>query len=268
MHSKVTIVTAFFDINRELLGDGRKQVEYLEWIKKTLKINCNLFIVTESKYIDFMKQHRPLEYHVNTVFKEDILENAMYYKYLPRMIEICNSSEYKAKIMHPMRVECRLPEYNVIQYSKFGWLLDAINKNPFGSDMFFWMDIGISRFFEGMDVSREYPNINSLEMLVSKGKPDSFIIQNRYDLNSFPIDDNFIWRSDNLMKGGMFGGTSECINKISENIERVFKECMLDRNNVNNEQLAITLLYKENPEWFNLVDDNDRRACKVLDILR
>ena len=265
--TNTTIVTAFFDINRETRGDGRKQGEYLEWIKRTLQLNCNLFIVTESKYIDFMKQHRPLKYHVNTVFKEDILQNAMYYKYLPRMTEICNSSEYKAKIMHPDRVECILPEYNVIQYTKFGWLLDAINENPFGSEVFFWMDIGISRFFEGMDVSREYPNINSLEMLISKGNPDSFIIQKRHDLESFQIDYNFIWRSDNLMKGGIFGGTAKCIKRISENIEKIFKECMLDRNNVNNEQLAITLLYKDYPEWFNLVDDNDKKPCKVLDIL-
>jgi hypothetical protein len=266
--STATIVTAFFDINRETQGDGRKQCDYLEWIKKTLKLNCNLFIVTEAKYIDFMKQHRPEEYQTKTIYELDKLENAMYYKYLPRMSEICNSIEYKTRIMHLDRVECKLPEYNVIQYSKFGWLLDAISENPFDSKYFFWMDIGISRFFENMDLSREYPNLQSLEMLLEKGNSDSFIIQKRHDLEGFQIDDNFIWRSDNLMKGGMFGGTPNCIRKISENIEKIFKNVMLEKNNVNNEQLAITLLYKEYPEWFNLVDDNNKKACNVLEILR
>ena len=266
--SPVTIVTAFFDINRETQGDGRKQGDYLEWIKKTLKLNCNLFIVTESKYMEFMKQHRPEEYQTKTRYMLDKLENAMYYKYLPRMREICDSLEYKKRIMHPNRVECTLPEYNVIQYSKFGWLLNAIGENPFGSEYFFWMDIGISRFFENMNISREYPNLQSLEMLLEKGRSDSFIIQKRYDLDSFPIDDNLIWRSDNLMKGGMFGGTANCIKKISKNIERIFRDVMLDRNNVNNEQLAIAILYKEYPKWFNLVDDNDKNPCKVLEILR
>ena len=42
--SNVTIVTAFFDINREKNGDGRKLNDYLEWIKTTLQLNCNLFI--------------------------------------------------------------------------------------------------------------------------------------------------------------------------------------------------------------------------------
>ena len=45
LQNPVTIVTAFFDINREDKGDGRKLNEYLEWIKKTLQVNCNLFVV-------------------------------------------------------------------------------------------------------------------------------------------------------------------------------------------------------------------------------
>ena len=53
--NNVTLVTAFFDIGRELNGDGRKLADYLEWIKKTLQLNCNLFIVTEKKFVDFMK---------------------------------------------------------------------------------------------------------------------------------------------------------------------------------------------------------------------
>ena len=60
--SNVTIVTAFFDINREHNGDGRKITDYLEWIKTTLQLNCNLFIVTENKFINYMKNNRPEEY--------------------------------------------------------------------------------------------------------------------------------------------------------------------------------------------------------------
>ena len=48
----VTLVTAFFDINRADRGDGRTIDEYKEWLKKTLQLNCNLFIVTEEKITD------------------------------------------------------------------------------------------------------------------------------------------------------------------------------------------------------------------------
>ena len=80
----MTIVTAFFDIHRDTKGDGRTLGEYMQWIEKTLQLNCNLFIVTEAKFVPFMKQKRP---HA-TYIHEDTLENASYYKYLPRMKEI------------------------------------------------------------------------------------------------------------------------------------------------------------------------------------
>jgi hypothetical protein len=260
-----TIVSAFFDIDRETRGDGRRLDDYMQWIKQTLQLNCNLYIITESRFIDFMKSARPAEYMHKTVFKADTLENAMFYKYRDRMNDIMQSADYKRRIMHPGRVECILPEYNIIQYSKFGWLLDAINENPFQSDVFFWMDIGISRFFESMDLAREYPNPLALErLLLANNNSDGFIIQKRHDLDTFNIDNNIIWRSDNLMKGGMFGGTLECISKISSNIELVFQEQMLDKGSVNNEQVALSLIYKEHSDWFNLVDDNDRKPCKIL----
>ena len=262
-----TIITAFFDISRETKGDGRRLDEYMEWIKRTLQLNCYLYIVTEARFIDFMRSTRPAEYHHKTIFKTDTLENAMFYKYLPKIQEIINTSEYRARIMHPDRVECRLAEYNVIQYSKFGWLLDAIKDNPFHTNLFFWMDIGISRFFENMNLAMEYPNPFALER-ISNANPNGFIIQNRHDLETFSIDNNFIWRSDNLLKGGMFGGSSECIKRISVSIEQVFQEEMLAQECVNNEQVALAIVYTKNSKLFNLINDSPNRPLELLLLLR
>ena len=63
----VTIVTAFFDIKREENGDGRTIEQYKEWIKRTLRLNCNLFIVTEEKFKDFFIENRRPDY--NTCIK-------------------------------------------------------------------------------------------------------------------------------------------------------------------------------------------------------
>ena len=254
--NNVTLVTAFFDIGRELNGDGRKLSDYLEWIKKTLQLNCNLFIVTEKKFVDFMKDNRPSNY--NTYIKEDILENASYYKYLPKMKEILNSEYYKTRIAYPNRVECKLPEYNVIQYSKFGWLADAIKENPFNSDYFFWMDAGISRFFLDTDINKKYPSNT-----IINNSDNKFIIQQRYDLNNYNMNENFIWSAENLMKGTMFGGYKNIVSKIGLLIEKVFEKEMLNNNNVNNEQLALALVYKNNPELFYLIND-DRRYHLIL----
>lgn len=253
--SNTTIVTAFFDINREKNGDGRKICDYLEWIKKTLQLNCDLYIVTEKKFIQFIENNRPKEY--NTHIKEDVLENASYYKYLPKIKEIIESNEYKKKIMYPNRVECVLPEYNIIQYSKFGWLEKAIQENPFNSTYFFWMDIGISRFFSDINLSNKYPNP---QLNIPK---ELFIAQGRNDLHDYKFSDNFIWCADNLIYGGMFGGTSAIILNINEEIQHIFKDSFLSKKCVNNEQLALGILYNKKKELFHLVS-NKKCQCDVL----
>jgi hypothetical protein len=262
--NKVTIVTAFFDINRETNGDGRKITDYLEWIKKTLQLNCNLYIVTERKFVDFMKENRPS--HYNTYIKEDTLENASYYKYLPRMTEILNSEEYKKRVAYPKRVECTLPEYNVIQYSKFGWLETAIYENPFESEYFFWMDAGISRFFNNMNLQNPYPNNISFSNIFKENE-NTFIVQQREDLYQYHVDEHFIWKADNLFKGGMFGGNKTQVMKVATELEKVFVEKMLNKNNVNNEQLSLVLLWKEQPTLFKVIPDFNKHPCAILNIL-
>lgn len=237
----MTIVTAFFDIHRDTKGDGRTVGEYMQWIEKTLQLNCNLFIVTEAKFVPFMKEKRP---HYATYILEDTLENASYYKYLPRMREILESDAYKQRIACPQRVECVLPEYNVIQYSKFGWLEKAMKVNPFHTDHFFWMDAGISRFFLDVDIRLPYPR-----MIPS----DKFMIQKRHDLETFSMD---IWKADNVLKGTMFGGRKESVLAVSTKVEEMFQS-MLMQENVNNEQIALAMVYHANKDLFFIVDDSN-----------
>lgn len=248
-----TIVTALFDINREKKGDGRKIKEYLNWFSKTLKLNCNLFIVTEEKFKDFILKNRNKEYKTYILIEK--LEDAKYYRYLDRMKIILESIDYRKKIAYPDRVECKLPEYNIIQYSKFGWLEKAININIFDSQYFFWMDAGLSRFFERKKLNKPYPQ--------KELKIDKFIIQGRKNLSKFNIDENFKWSADNLLKGGIFGGRKDVIIKISQLLEEKFNSEMLEQNNVNNEQLCLAYVWKENKDLFHIIE-NDRHPAFVF----
>lgn len=45
----------------------------------------------------------------------------------------------------PQRVERRIPEYNMIMFSKLEWLHDAITRDPFHSKYFFWIDGGYGK---------------------------------------------------------------------------------------------------------------------------
>jgi hypothetical protein len=248
MSTSVTIVTAFFDINRAENGDGRTIDEYKKWIQHTLQLNCNLFIITEEKFKDFFIQNRNPEYNTTICIMD--FKSLYFYKYYDQMKIILNSEEYKNRIAYPNRVECILPEYNIIQYSKFHFLKLAINKNPFQSTSFFWLDAGASRFFDGMDISKPFPSDNGLELI--KKSENKFICQCRYDIDIYPFDENFIWKADNLIYGGMFGGSPEIIDFIFFHLDHVFSEIMLKQGNVNNEQLALAIIFIHNPSSFSI----------------
>ena len=260
-----TIVTAFFDIEREQKGDGRTIDEYLQWIKKTLQLNCNLFIVTEPKFESFFKENRPEIYRSKTVIKIIDFKDCYYYRYYDRIKSILELQEYKEKIKHPNRVECKMPEYNIIQYSKFHFLKMAIHANPFQTDYFLWADAGISRFFLDVDISMEYPSKNGQNIL--ENSHNRFIIQKRHDLYTYTINEDFIWKSDNLLYGGMFGGTASIIQKIALLLEYIFVKKMLHNKNVNNEQLALALVWKDYPELFELINLHDNNPLCVFKYL-
>lgn len=263
MQNPVTIVTAFFDINREGRGDGRKISEYKEWIQKTLQLNCNLYVVTEEKFKDFFMENRPKQYPMEIKIID--FKDSYYYRYYDKMKEILENDYYKNKIKDPKRVECVLPEYNIIQYSKFHYLKIAIKENPFKSDYFFWMDAGCSRFFFDVDISKPYPSQNVTAYL--NNNPTKFIIQKRQDLEIFPIDENFIWKSDNLLSGGIFGGGVTVINKISEYVEDVVINIMFANRNINNEQLALAIVWKKHPELFFLTNNSPNSHLFLFKLL-
>ena len=124
-----TIVTALYDINRETEGDGRAFKDYLAWLPETLSLDTNYVIYTEEKVIPYIPLKPNIKINVTTIDKIPL------YSLIPKIKSTLDNSYYKKKIQDPNRVECKLPLYNVIQYSKFIWLKDAIQKNPFNSEL-------------------------------------------------------------------------------------------------------------------------------------
>jgi len=248
-----TFVTAFFDIHRDTQGDGRTIDEYLQWIRKTLQLNCNLFIVTEAKFLRFFEENRPTQCKSQMVIKIIDFKESHYYKYYDKINHIIQSPEYLSNVKHPDRVECKLAEYNIIQYSKFHYLQMAIDQNPFQTNHFLWIDVGISRFFMDVDLSKRYPSPNGQKILDNIA--GQFIIQKRHDLYTYPLTDDFVWDSANLLCGTMFGGTSDIVCKMAYLVEQVFINKMIRRSAMNNEQLAIALVWKDNKEIFCLTDN-------------
>jgi len=235
---RIAIVTALFDINREKLGDGRKIQEYLSWFEKTLKLKCDFVVYTEEKFKKFVEENRKNADYKTTIVTQN-LDQIPYFKYREVINLIINSLEYRSKIKDVSRIECNLPEYNVIQYSKFGWLEHAVQNYSY--DYIFWMDAGCSRFFNGFDLETEWPNKLKLDI-------DKLTIQgNANYLKMFDILDinEYIWDNNCVLVGTLFGGGCKILLKLYEEINNIF-EFMTKFNCINNEQFALAIFAKQN----------------------
>jgi len=231
MEPTITIVTACFDVN---IGDG-------QWIQKMLQLNCNLYVVTEEKHKDFLLQNRPQQYPME--IKVIDFKDSNYYKYYDRVKEILESDYYKNKIENPTRIECVSPEYNILHYSKYNYMNMAADANPFQSLMFFWLDSSSSQYLDNMVLSSQFPSKKGINTVKSQKK--ILFTQKNDDLYKYKFDDTFIWKSNKLLYNGIFGGDKEVLGIIAEKMETIFVEDMLNNNNVNDEVIALTLLWNK-----------------------
>ena len=265
---KFCIITALFDIQRhkhESNPNALKTIDdYYKSFKITLQLNCPMIIYTEEKTKQFILDNRPKHYETKIIIQK--LEEIPYYHYRDKMLEIINLDNYKSKIKNPNRIECNLPEYCIIQYSKFEWLRDAIEKDHLMSDYYFWMDAGCSRFFLDVDISSPFPGPKTVDLLkkLNDNNNGVFLIQGRHGLthistyfNTINIE-NLIWDSVNMLVGTLFGGSSERLLVIADEIRKIFEQDMLDINCVNNEQIALGMLFLRKKKLFNVFESTNQ----------
>lgn len=245
----ITIVTALYNIQRQDM-DGRKWDEYLKWFSETLKLNCSMVIFVEEELVDFVNQYRSSS---NTQIITQRIEDIPYYYLKEEMDLILQSENYKKKIGCPDRIECNYSLYSIIQYSKFRWIEKAIGSNYFDSDYYFWLDAGASRFFE--NISPNFPSNAALESLYGIG--ERFLIQlnteTYHDLvHSKNLSKEYFYDPRSFVCGTFFGMHKNIHATIMEKIEKILIDDMIKNNNLNNEQIALAYLVKNNPELFEI----------------
>ena len=262
MRNDVTIVSALFNIEREGM-DGRDWDEYLKWFEVTLQLKCPMTLFISEDLVDFVKEKRgklPTE-----IIMQDV-EEIPYYHLKDQIQEILDSGDYKSKMADPNRIECKHAMYSIIQYSKFKWIRDAIEMNPFDSDYYFWLDAGGSRFFEGYDLNKPYPSDTAMESLEAMG--ESYLVQmncdyyeDLYGADKLSLD--YLWDNRSYVLGSMFGGHKKALPQLCERVEDILTDEMIAKGNVNNEQIALGYLIKKYSDDFTIYE---RRNGKHLDI--
>ena len=262
MHNQVTFISALFNIDRV---DGRKWEEYLKWFDVTLKLRVPMVLFITEDLVDFVRERRGNDQ--TEIIIQDI--DKIPYYYLKDDIQgILDSDSYKEDMSDTDRIECKQAMYSVIQYSKFPWLTKAAELNPFKSDYFFWLDAGASRFFDGYDLTQDYPSKEAGESLSNMG--ESFLVQMNTEYykdlsDAKTLDNNYLYDNRSYVLGSMFGGHKKSLFKVCDMVHNVLMNDMIDNNTINNEQIALGYLIKKYPDEFALYE---RTNGKHMDLFQ
>lgn len=260
---EVTIVSSLFNIEREKM-DGRSWDEYLKWFELTLALKCPMILFITEDLASLVEEKRK---NIPTEIIIQKIEQIPYYYLKENLDTIISSEEYKDKISDPNRIECQHSMYSIIQYSKFKWLNQAIEENPFNSKFFFWLDAGGSRFFNGYDMTLDYPSQNAIDALNQMG--DKFLIQMNMEyyndlVNANTLPESYLLDNRSYVLGSMFGGTANALNKVSEDVEDILLHKMIDNGFVNNEQIALGYLVKQNSDDYEIYERHDGKHMSLF----
>lgn len=266
--NKPTIVTSLYDIDRQNL-DGRNWNQYLTWFAQTLRLNSPMVIfVDDDNLINLINDIRS---NLPTQIVQLPLESSYYYQFKEQIEKVLNSENYKNKVTGNKRIECRSSLYNIVQYSKFFWVEKAIEMNFFSTDRYLWLDAGISRFFESIDLNNSFTSRNiSDDDLKGKLALQTFIGVYTDLCSSDFISEDYFWDERSYVAGGIFLIHKDSMKSIKEMIDDVLINLMLKNFVMNNEQICLGYLLKKYPDKFLLFRhyQSKHRNYEILNYLQ
>ena len=262
--SKVTVVSALFDIERV---DGRPWEEYLKWFDVFLKLKVPMVLYVSEDVAEFLVDKRN---DIPTAVCVQTVDQIPYYHLKDEIQGILDSDEYQENISDPDRIECKQAMYSVIQYSKFPWLKLAAEDNPHNSDYFFWLDAGGSRFFGIYDLKKEYPSKDAVKSLDDMG--ESFLVQINTEYypdlsDAEELDLDYLYDNRSYVLGSMFGGHKNSVPQVCDRVEDIFINEMINKGNVNNEQIALGYLIKKYPDEFSTYERTNGKHMALFEEL-
>lgn len=246
--SNITIVTAFYDIQR---SDRQFNQTYIQWIEETLQIPFSMIVFCHPRHREIVLRSRQFTKSNTHVVTSELFPLERFSDDVEIIINKIGNGRSSP--------EWTNSRYIPIQFSKFAWLLEAIQKNPFQSEYFCWLDAGISRFFlPGQPLSTKLSSYDLLER-------NKIIIQAGMG-QTFPPQSVTLGAQKNYFMGGSFGGDIKMILKLCHFGLGIFLSDMLSQGMVDNEQYALGFMYLKHPDWFKVFGPNHlgRESCIVL----
>jgi len=243
-----TIVTSFYDVyklqnnkNIEQLNDlkGRKKLEnYLELAASfILNIPYPMIIFLDDNddgdvVEDFINKHP--NKNKNIIIYRERFENTYFYSYLDKLIDLQkNFYIINGDINH------ETPHYIIINNNKFHFMEKAIEKNPFGSSHFIWIDFGINHVAKSPEKIHEW-----IGKVPDKVK--QLCINPYIEKDDRKMFFQFIYHHT---AGGLFSGSvsymKEYIRLFKEKVEEVYSQGWYQI-----DEAIMTMVQRDNPHLF------------------
>lgn len=253
--SEMTLVTSLININREGI-DGRKFQEYVEWFLRTLTIPAPMVCYIEpglKKIVESIRGSLPTQIITQTFGETPLAWSTGF------IDQVQKSAEWRAYAKNPNDINNLSAPYVTLMHSKMAWVWNAIEENPFNTDLFFWIDAGLSRFWQGLDPTKTEPHPRFLRSLRRDKKiycqvggfKEELLKRGLYG-PKFTTDE-LIGRNENIIMGGFWGGPLPLVKHLCEFTMRFYIRELILKHRVENDQPSIFFHVQENPQMYAFV---------------
>lgn len=141
-----TVVSLLLNLHREdWINYKREFSEYLDCLKNTLSLKCNLVMHIDPAHYEFVlserRKHDPLMLH--TILVKTELRDLPMFEHRGRIAEVMQNEEFKRGLALPDVPEAINPDYATLILSKVSLVRQWCEKNPFATPYFCWLDAGM-----------------------------------------------------------------------------------------------------------------------------
>lgn len=230
--SNTTLVSAFFSSPNIR---HRNIEEYIEYGKKIINIQINKIIFIEKKIYD--------EYFIdenvgnNTIFFYIDVDDIYLYQHYDKI------TDFKVNTDNPTKDTI---DYMLIMCNKTEFLRKAIEKNPYDSEQFIWVDFGIYH-----TINNDEAIINSITSLMDK-KYDNIRIGGGVYYENNITDENIYSDICWCFLGSIFGGNKDKIIEFADLMKEKCLSIIYEKKTIMWEINIWYLIYKENPDLFSI----------------
>ena len=265
----LTVVTGFVDVGRDSDDWGvfkRGSSSYLEhFISGVAKLNCNMIIFIEEKYMDQIRRSRDdIPSHKTKFFimSREFIESSKAWRIYESAQKVIEMPGYHQLMDEPGRPEVSKAKYLLAMYIKFDILLKAIEMNPFGTTHYSWIDIGITHGWAPLG-KLQHP-FNPASLICSDDKLHAIQVEKFRDTDT---NVHNYWRSKkSRIMGGYFCGTPKAFYDVTHELWKTTSFGIRTHSYVDDEQTPLAYSYLLKPSLFRL-HFHDKFVYHWLDVI-